>query len=519
MPESVNLTIDQNSAVERALRQHDQEVAAAGLAAGTFCAEQDQDTTGVHVLSFGAPGGRWTRGNLKVSIDTTGCSFSGATATLPSADAAIRAAFAQWQAAVPFFSFSFVAVGSGEDIRVRFGGTGLNPAFTGAGGVLASGGYPGTGSQGSLSCDSSESWTADLLLRVCTHEIGHLIGLSHSNVPNGTMYPFQSGSSAIDRDARDGANAIYGWRPQSRLGDRATSDRATLGVTSVTNFTSRIDTLHMVWKGVGNDSGIWQSQFNGSWSPQSKINGVGCSASPSLAQYSVPSSGALTTGLFMAWKGIPGDSGIYWSKNPGNGWEGQRHVANVGTSHAPTLANPNGFMHMAWKGVGDDTGIYWARHDGGEGWTPQQRINGVGTSNAPSMVAFGGLLYLFWKGIPGDSTCWYSTMDPNTGVWAPQRQIQYDSSEASGVTKHAIGSTNGPTATVRGDQIFLTWKGVQGDQAIWFSMFRGGDFSGQATIPNVGTAIGPSTAHANGQTYVAWKGINDDNVIYWTQLG
>lgn len=36
-------------------------------------------------------------------------------------------------------------------------------------------------------------------------------------------------------------------------------------------------------------------------------------------------------------------------------------------------------IYMAWKGMDNDEGIYWSRFDGST-WAPQQNVPGVGTS-------------------------------------------------------------------------------------------------------------------------------------------
>jgi hypothetical protein len=222
----------------------------------------------------------------------------------------------------------------------------------------------------------------------------------------------------------------------------------------------------------------------------------------------------------MAWKGPVGDQNIYWTRNMGAGWEAARPGPDAGTSEGPALANVNGTIYMAWKG-GDDAGIYWSTYDGAESWSPQANVRGVGTSDSPALVAFNGMLYMFWKGVSDDANAYYSFLDlvnePNP-IWKPQKRIEYFSYETGGGIPYAIGTSGALSAAVRGNSIILTWKGVEDDSTIWFSLFANNEFSGQAWVPNVGTSVGPSVVQANGRTYMAWKGIAGDSKIYWSRL-
>lgn len=481
-----------------------------------FCGVPDR-SGGLTPLTAGSPGGRWSRGNLSVSINPAGANLvnpPGAPATTPTA--IIATAFGLWQTACPFFSFRFVPPGTGEDVRVVFGGTNVDPAFTGAGGVLASAGYP---PRGNLQFDFNETWSPTRLLGVCLHEVGHLLGLSHSNNPNGLMYPFATPGVVVDAESREAINALYGWQAQQRLGDRGTSHRAMLATTSSVNFTSRLETLHMVWKGVEGDSGIYHSTFGGNWSPQERVPNVGCSFSPAITTVPVPGSQTLATGLLMAWKGVHDDQGIYWTRNLGFGWEPQRRITGVGTSAAPALANVAGQVRMAWKGVDGDGGIYWSSYDGNEGWSPQANVRGIGTTDSPALVGLNGVLHMFWKGIEGDANGYHSSFDfANDPIWRPQRRIEYFSYETGGGIALAIGTTNALSATQRGSKILLTWKGVEGDQQIWFSLFDGNEFSGQTAVAGVGTSVGPAVADMGGRSFMAWKGVDGDSNIYWSVL-
>ena len=67
--------------------------------------------------------------------------------------------------------------------------------FNGRGGVLAHGFYPGGGIGGDLHFDAEENWVdkktppGHNLFVVSVHEIGHCLGLTHSNNAESVMYP------------------------------------------------------------------------------------------------------------------------------------------------------------------------------------------------------------------------------------------------------------------------------------------------------------------------------------------
>jgi hypothetical protein len=476
---------------------------------GRYCGTPDKGGT-IGALTFGRPGGRWRkRASFSFSVDTTGCNL-GAAAQTP-----ITNAFARWQANSPVI-FAQQAINSGEDVRVIFGGNEVDSRFGAPGGVLASAAYP---ENGSLQFDNSESWTAASLEAVAIHEIGHVLGLSHSNRPGGTMYPYSTPSLAIDAESREAVAALYGWQPQRQLNDRATSDRAALGRTSSFTLERRADTLHMVWKGVGEDPGIYTAHLDDgalTWSPQERLPG-GCSHSPSLVEIRLP--GGPNTGLLMAWKGVRGDHGIYWSQNTGAGWTPQQRVPGVGTSAGPSLASANGIVYMAWKGASDDPGIYWSSFSGG-GWAAQQRITGVGTSDSPAMAAEGSRLFMFWKGVRGDTNGYYTLQDVLANpIWQPQRRIEFFANfGVAGGERIAIGMQGAPSAATRGGGVLVAWRGPADDSQIWFSILRDDEFSGQIAVPNVGTSSGPAVAGAGDRTYMAWRGLEGDDTLWWSWL-
>jgi hypothetical protein len=225
------------------------------------------------------------------------------------------------------------------------------------------------------------------------------------------------------------------------------------------------------------------------------------------------------TGLLMAWKGVAGDQGIYYAFNPGPaGWSGQRRVPGAGTNARPAVVEYNGTPWMAWKGVDGDSGLYWSRFVNGD-WLPQQRVTGVGTSDAPALVVYNNFLYMFWKGVRGDSGIYFTRIgSAPAAIWDAQNRVSYTEADTRGQQRLMVGTTNGPSATLRGDRILLAWKGVEGDTSIWFSLFDGSEFSGQVSVANVGTSNGPCVCAFAGQTHMLWQGVPGDHGIYWSLL-
>ncbi|RJX39862.1 hypothetical protein D3P09_10740 [Paenibacillus pinisoli] len=510
--------------LDQPIRAKDIEDLIAGKLKRRYCGVPERSGQGgITPQAFGAQGGRWRKGALRVSIDTSGCSFVNAPGASLTPAQVIGNAFNQWQAASNYFRFTIVPAGSAADIRIRFGDGSVDSRLGTQGGVLAFAAYP---EEGSMWFDSTESWSergingTQSLLSVAIHEIGHALGLTHSSKPGGTMYPYDSSTFAIDAESQEALNLMYGWSSQKRLGDRGTSDRVALAVASVSNFSGRIESPRMVWKGLSGDSGIYESELqSGNWSSQRRISGIGSSHSPALAEIAVPGD-VPRTGLFMAWKGVGNDQGLYWSRDNGGGWEAQRRISGVGSSTRPSIASAAGRVCMAWKGIQNDSGIYWSTFDAASGaWSAQQRIPGIGTTDSPALVGSGNRLYMFWKGIQGDSGAYWSVFDfGRDPIWRPQRRIEYYSYQTAGGVAHSIGTSGGIAAARHGDSILLAWKGIEGDSGIYYSILRDTEFGGQIRVPDVGTLTGPGLAAASDGTLMAWRGIGQDHHIYWSRL-
>jgi hypothetical protein len=74
----------------------------------------------------------------------------------------------------------------------------------------------------------------------------------------------------------------------------------------------------------------------------------------------------------------------------------------------------------------------------------------------------------------------------------------------------------GPSLAVYNNQLFAVWKGVTGDQGLYYSSFNGASWSPQQIIPGVASSIGPALAEHDGNLYAMWKGMSDDQGLYYS---
>lgn len=172
-------------------------------------------TSGNFVVS-----GTWGRNNITFS-------FQNGTNDIAGNDEqnAIRQAFQIW---ADYANLNFTEVTANADIVVLWGvgnhGDGF--PFDGVNGVLAHAFFPppdGGIFAGDIHFDDDEQWTLDErpipsgqpidLVTVAAHEIGHALGLGHSNVNCALMNPFYTGSHRyLAQDDIDGIRTIYGNR-------------------------------------------------------------------------------------------------------------------------------------------------------------------------------------------------------------------------------------------------------------------------------------------------------------------
>ena len=188
--------------------------------------------------------------------------------------------------------------------------------------------------------------------------------------------------------------------------DPSTSNQVTQLPTNIrSQFTPAIanynGTLIAVWRGEGGIDGLFwaTTQDPANWIHHGPIADCASSFQPSLVVHYGQ--------VFLAFKGAGSDTSIYMTQisNVNDlatntaGWNDRWSVPGVGTSHGPSLCTSNGQLFMAWKGDPGDTAIWYSSSASGaqKDWAPQQAIGpspfgqlNYGTSVGPALATFFG---------------------------------------------------------------------------------------------------------------------------------
>jgi hypothetical protein len=216
----------------------------------------------------------------------------------------------------------------------------------------------------------------------------------------------------------------------------------------------------MAWKGSGTDERIFIADLSGGIAVHNPVPAVegpnGAFLTIDRPAIAMDGSG----GVILAWR-APDNTLLWSSRASGRSWDAPRAFGAT-TGHGPVLALSGGKFFLIWTEV-DNGKLWWAEHTG-TGWqsiAPVPVAAGAAlTSDTPAVAAHQGGIILAWKGI-ADQNVWFMSPGGTPGIVTP--------SNGAVLTDHgpALGITNDPSTA--GAVIRLVWKGVTGDQHLWWS--------------------------------------------------
>ena len=115
----------------------------------------------------------------------------------------------------------------------------------------------------------------------------------------------------------------------------------------------------LVWKGESaGDPRLFYATFNGTtWTGQQVVPGAGSSAGPVAC--GAAAGAALLDTMWLMWKGEGSDTGIYFSASfQGGAWGSQDQIAGAATNVRPALASYDIRLFVAWTDASTNA-IYW----------------------------------------------------------------------------------------------------------------------------------------------------------------
>ncbi|MFD1874982.1 matrixin family metalloprotease [Hymenobacter bucti] len=433
------------------------------------------------IANFVVQGNRWGRTNLTYA-------FQNFTGDLGTADIinAIRQAFLAWS---NFCFLTFTEVSGAGDIRIQFtaGDHGDGAPFDGPGGVLAHGFYPppnGGDLAGDLHFDDAEIWSLTVptpaarfdLWTVALHEVGHTLGLDHSNNAGAVMYAFYSGLRRnLQPDDTSGIASIYGGR----------SAKATLSDTAIGQpaWAALNQRGFLAWTGTNaaHNLNVMQTAELRVWVDKVTLGETSLSG-PSLTVFNGR--------LYLAWRGVGNNKLNVMSSGDGRTWTNKVTLGDT-TFNSPALCSANGKLFLAWTGTDNSRKLNIMQSGNGTNWGGKLTL-GDTSVDGPSLCSLGNRVLLAWAG---------TNAAHNLNV------MSYDGG-SSFSNKVTLGESSflTPNLTTVNGTVILAWTGT--DSANKLNTLRstnGVNFSLKATL-NETSFFAPNVGSFNGRSLLLWTG-------------
>ena len=345
----------------------------------------------------------WNRRNLTYAFGTLSNDVANDVARN-----AVRRAFNSWAAAGVGLSFTEVAANANPDIFVEWRQAN-DPDHSMVGGILAHADFPpgctvvinppnGTPPQPVHFDDQEHAWVDGAaassfdIETVALHEIGHCLGLQHTNVSGSVMFPSVSSNftlRALQTDDLAGIGALYPptgpWAGWGSLGG-VLPGMAAVGQ----NADGRLEAFHR-----GTDNVLytrWQTAPNNGWAPGWGSLGGILNGDPVVARNA---DGRLE--VFV--RGSDNALWHIWQTAPNNGWSNWSSLGGVLPGRVAVGQNADGRLEVFHRGTDNVLYIRWqtAPNNGwSSGWTP---LGGIQISGDPVVARNAdGRLEVFVRG-------------------------------------------------------------------------------------------------------------------------
>jgi acylphosphatase len=354
---------------------------------------------------FVAQGNRWAGPNVSYTFSNFSPDL-----TTAQARAALRGAFDRWSAVT---QLNFIENPAGGDVRIGWysgnHGDGAANAFDGISGRLAHCFYPppnGGDIAGDCHFDEAETWSVSTpptgtdLPTVALHELGHGLGLDHSEDTSAVMYAYYGGPRReLTADDITGIQSIYGarFRWASRGG-------AIFDPVVATNADGRLEVFAR-----GTDGAlwhIWQKAPNSTWSSWASLGGwivnpvVASNADGRMEVFAQGADGAL-------WH--------IWQTKPNNGWSGWASLGGVLSSPVAVGRNKSGRLEVFVRGTDGALWHIWQKPQI-SAWAGWASLGGVIVGGPVIAANADGRLEAFVRGT--DNALWHIWQKTPDGTWS-----------------------------------------------------------------------------------------------------